>query len=312
MTEFTLDNNRVRVAVWNYGATLVSVVVPDLAGARRNVVIRLPDLAAYEAAENRAYVGSTMGRFARIVAGGRLVIDGREYELARNAGPHHIHGGPEGFDARVWDGHADSGEKSGRVVLTLVSPDGDQGYPGELIATTTYELDIHNRLTIEFTATTDAPTLCGLSNHAFWNLGSEPRIDGHELQLHARRVLAGYTDFVPSGRTVPVDDTELDFSYPHVLQRVRIDAFLALDSGHPVAKLHDPESGRLLVVDTDQPGMAVYTGDFLPVRPRAGICLQPCAWPDAPNHAGFPSAVLRPGETYRSRTTFELLADQRR
>lgn len=95
VTEFTLDNNRVRVAVWNYGATLVSVVVPDLAGARRNVVIRLPDLAAYEAAENRAYVGSTMGRFARIVAGGRLVIDGREYELARNAGPHHIHGGPE-------------------------------------------------------------------------------------------------------------------------------------------------------------------------------------------------------------------------
>ncbi len=189
VTEFTLDNNRVRVAVWNYGATLVSVVVPDLAGARRNVVIRLPDLAAYEAAENRAYVGSTMGRFARIVAGGRLVIDGREYELARNAGPHHIHGGPEGFDARVWDGHADSGEKSGRVVLTLVSPDGDQGYPGELIATTTYELDIHNRLTIEFTATTDAPTLCGLSNHAFWNLGSEPRIDGHELQLHARACL---------------------------------------------------------------------------------------------------------------------------
>lgn len=305
ITELSLDNGWMRVAVLTYGATVVAVEMPDRTGARRNVVVRLPDLAAYEAVEGRAYVGSTIGRFARIVPDGELDLDGRRHRLALNEGGHHIHGGPEGFDARVWNGDATGGEESGRIALSLRSPDGDQGYPGNLSCTAVFELDPRNRLTVTFEATTDRPTLCGLSNHVFWNLAGADTIDGQSLRLNSTRVVESGPDFVPTGETVSVAGTHLDFGAPSPLRGVAVDKFFAVPPESWSARLSDPGSGRRLEVGTDQSGMAVYTGEILPTA-RAGICLQPGPWPYTARRTSFPSAVLRPGETYRSQTTFSL------
>ncbi|MFF2393281.1 aldose epimerase family protein [Nocardia sp. NPDC058114] len=309
VSEFELDNGAVRVAVWEYGATLVRVEVPDLDGGRHNLVVGLPTLADYETLDGRVYLGTTLGRFARVVGKGQLIIEERRHQLRQNAGAHHIHGGPEGFDTRVWQGRAESGMTSSRVIFELTSPDGDQGYPGTLSATTTYELDANNRLTVDFDATTDATTLCGLSTHTFWNLGDTDTIDDHELGLRTTARLQADAEFVPTGILLPVSGTAFDFSRSRVIGSAALDAFLVLDGGESIAVLHDPVTLRSVVVGTDQTGLAVYTGDHLPNRPRAGLCLQPSAWPDAPNQHGFPSALLRPGENYHSRTTFDLLFD---
>jgi aldose 1-epimerase len=310
VTEFWLDNGWMRVGVLSYGATVVEVQVPDRSGVRRNVAVRLPDLAAYLAADDRAYVGSTMGRFARMVPYGVVDLDGQRHQLVPNAGPHHIHGGPDGFDARIWAGSAAGGPGSGHIALSLTSPDGDQGYPGTLACTARFELDLHNRFTIRYEATTDRATLCGFSNHVFWNLAGTGTVDGQVLQLNADRILeqvvkAG-AEVVPTGRIVPVAGTGSDFRAPRRLRDVAVDGFFPLTGGPDhgwVARLSDPGSGRRMVVGSDQSGMGVYTGDHLPGRARAGVCLQPGPWPYAAG-AGFPCPVLRPGQTYRSRTTF--------
>jgi aldose 1-epimerase len=319
VTEIELDNGWITVTIWSYGSTLISVEVPDRAGRRHNIVVRLPDLAAYQESRERAYVGSTMGRFARIVSHGLLRLDGREYRLARNAGEHHIHGGPEGFDARNWRARLEQGPGYAQAVLSLRSPDGDQGYPGTLTATATYRLDHRHRLTIGYEAVTDAPTLCGLGPHAFWNPGTAATIDDLELWLSAPYVLEVGSDFVPTGRVLPTAGTLLDFTVPRRLGDVRIDDCVVRMTAPPpgpagfasaeVARLRAPECGREVVIRSDQSATALYTGDLLPGQPRAGLCLQPGPWPDAPNRPGFPSAVLRPGSVHRSRTTFDLLTD---
>lgn len=313
--EYGLDNGRTRIAVWDYGATLVDVVTAGDDGVPVALLVRLPGLAAYEQQAGRMYIGSTMGRYARIVANGTAPIDGRVHRLARNEGAHHIHGGPRGFDARVWSGTAEDGAGTGRIVLTLRSLHGDQGYPGEMHVTATFELTVGDQMVVTYEAVTDQPTLCGLTLHAFWNLAGTGPVDGHLLELGAGSLIEADEDFVPSGRLLPVDGTCWDFRTPRVLGATVFDHCLALRAATPSAAnaagepesrticLRDNVSGRTLLLSTDQPAVAVYTGDYLPT-PRAGICLQPGPWPDAPNHPSFPSAVLRPGETYRSRTTY--------
>jgi aldose 1-epimerase len=321
VTEIVMDNGRIAVTIWSYGATLVSVEVPDRFGRRRNVVVRRPDLTAYKDPRDRVYMGSTLGRFARIVSNGRLSLDGRDHYLARNAGEDHIHGGPEGFDARNWQTWVEKGPGNVRAVLLLRSPDGDQGYPGTLTTRVTYELNARHCLTVRYEAITDAPTLYGLSPHIFWNPGEAPTIDDLELQLSTRYVLDANEDFVPTGRVLPVRHTPLDFTEPRRLGAVKIDDCFVASAVPPpagtasavaeVATIRDRESGRRIVVRTDQTATAAYTGDLLPGRPRAGLCLQPGPWPDAPNQPSFPSAILRPGRVHRSRTTFSLLTDER-
>jgi aldose 1-epimerase len=301
--EYGLDSGRMRVAVWDYGATLVEVSVAD-GGSRTNLVVRLPDLKAYEQRAGRAYVGSTMGRYARIVARGRAPVADRVHQLALNEGSHHIHGGPRGFDARVWDGDAVGGPDAGRITLSLRSPDGDQGYPGRLHCTATFELHTDDRLVVRYAATTDRPTLCGLTLHAFWNLSGGGTADGHTLEVDADAVLETDAHFLPTGRLLPVSRCGLDPHEPRTLGSTALDHCLALrPGGGTAAVLRDPAGGRTLRLETNQPGLAVYSGDHLP-RPRAGLCLQPTAWPDAPNHPAFPSAVLLPGRTYTHVTTY--------
>ncbi|MFI5907242.1 aldose epimerase family protein [Dactylosporangium sp. NPDC051541] len=315
LTEFWLDNGWMRVGVLDYGATVVDVQVPDRAGVRGNVAVRLPAVTDYLATADRAYVGSTMGRFARMVPHGVVDLDGREHRLAPNAGPHHIHGGPTGFDARVWAGEAAGGDDAGRIVLTLSSPDGDQGYPGTLTCRAEFTLDRRNRLTIRYEAVTDRTTLCGLTTHAFWNLAAGGTVDDQRLRLSADGVLEQLRgdgpEVLPTGRILPVAGTPSDLRAPRRLRGVALDGFFALSGGSRAgagevraAELSDPASGRRMVVDTDQSGMAVYTGDHLPGRARAGLCLQPGPWPYVRGASAIPGSLLRPGQTYRSSTTF--------
>lgn len=310
ITEFRLDNGTVRVTVWDYGATVVGVEVRRVTGWR-NLAFRWPDVRRYTRDDERTFVGSTVGRFARIVANGAATIDGQAHQLTRNAGRHHIHGGRRGFDARWWTGTTTQRADAAAVEFTLTSPDGDEGYPGTLWATATFELAATNRLTIELQARTDAPTLCGMCSHVFWNLGDTNTIDGHELQVCADRLVDTDAEFVPNGWLIPVQSTRLDLRTPRSLRGQAIDDFFVLSHQTPAAVLTDPEGATTVVVGTDQTGMAVYTGDRLPGRHRAGICLQPGPWPLAPG-VDFPGSRLYPNETYCNRTTFDVVDNPNR
>ncbi|MFB6440776.1 aldose epimerase family protein [Streptomyces sp. NPDC056411] len=306
---YTLGNGEgTEVVVWTYGATLVEVRTPGRDGRTDNVVHRLPTLAAYEDRATNAYVGATVGRFCRNVAHGTFTLDGTRHTLDRNEGPHHLHGGTHGFDRLVWTATTERTGDHVTLALAVHSPAGDQGYPGDLRAETVYRLDRTPALTIGFRATTTAPTLVGLTNHAFWNLaGADAHrpVDGHHVALNAARVLRFDEDQVPlPGPPAPVAGTALHLTGADPLGSRRLDNFYVLsDAGSWAADLHDPESGRQLRLTTDQTGLGVYSGDGL-TPPRAGLCLQPSAWPDAPNRPDFPSARLDPGQTYTATTRY--------
>ncbi|NRQ33083.1 galactose mutarotase [Nonomuraea sp. NN258] len=294
------------VTVWSYGATLVEVLVENNMGDPVNVVKRLPGLAAYEDRALNAYLGCTMGRFCRCVREGRLVLDGTEHALDRNEGRHHVHGGPDGFDRRVWESRVEEAPDAASVVFRLVSPDGDQGYPGQVTVEAAYRLHESGRLTFDFTATTTAPTIVGLTNHAFWNLAGAGTIDDHLLAVNATRVMRFDDELIPLGGALdPVAGGPLDFRAPRRIGSAKVDNYLVLD-GDPgwAAELRDPRSGRRMRVTTDQPGFGVYSGDGL-AEPRTGLCLAASAWPDAPNLPGAPSVRLDPGTTYTHRTVHE-------
>ena len=301
--EITLWAGGIEVSVWTYGATLVEVLVPDRHGERRNVVVRLPDLAAYEDRRQNPYVGATVGRYCRGIRDAVFWLDGTRYALDRNAGRHHLHGGGDGFDRRVWRARTEEHRGHVAAVLTLVSPDGDQGYPGELVAEAEYRLDALGNLTFEYRARTSAPTIVGLTNHAYWNLAGAGPVDDQVLCLGSARILPFDDDLFPADhRPRRIDGTGLDFtSAPRGIGATRLDTFYVLDGGRPTADLYDERSGRHMRLVTDQPGIGVYTGDGL-AAPRAGLALEAGAWPDAPNLPGAPTVRLDPGQSYRHRT----------
>jgi aldose 1-epimerase len=291
------------VTVWTYGATLVEVLVPDRDGRAANVCLRLPDLAAYLDRDRNPYVGATVGRYCRCVAGGEFDLDGVRHVLDRNQGRHHVHGGSAGVDRRVWSAQAARDGEATALRLSLTSPDGDQGYPGELSVVTTHRVEPSGALVIEHTARTTAPTIVGLTNHAFWNLAGGGTIDDHELRLDAVEAVRFDEEVIPlPGPPLPVRGTELDFTTARRLGGTRVDNCYVLAGPSEVAELSHPGTGRVMSVWTDQPAVGVYTGDFFTRRPRGGICLETGALPDAPNRPEFPSARLDPGQTYRHRT----------
>jgi aldose 1-epimerase len=243
------------------------------------------------------------------VAGGRFSLDGTGHQLAPNAGIHHVHGGPDGFDRAVWTAEPSITADAAQVRLLLVSPDGDQGYPGQLTADTTYRLTDDGSLVMTYRAVTTAPTIVGLTNHAFWNLAGDGLIDGHGLALNAAHWVPADAEFIPlSGPPHSVTGSAMDYRTPISLAGRVIDAFFVLEDPNWAADLHHPASGRRMRITTDSPGIGVYTGDFYS-RPRAGVCLETGPFPDAPNRPDFPSVRLNPDAEYVTRTTHHFSVD---
>lgn len=307
-----LANERgLELGILSFGGTLQYLSVP--AGEDR-VQLALGFDAASDYATREGSLGATVGRFANRIAQGRCQVDGRTLDLPRNqGGRHHLHGGGAvGFSHKHWAIEADTAANA--VHLQLVSPDGDAGYPGTCRIGCTYRLDEADVVRIDIEAMCDAPTPINIVNHAYWNLAGGGTITHHELRLWADRYVEVDAEGIPTGRILPVAGSPFDFQSLRPLDHAGppdLDhCFVVEGRGlRPVALLRDPASGRSLEVWADQPGVQVYAGLMLdtPGRggthygARTGFCLETETFPDAPNHPGFPDAVLRPGEVYRHR-----------
>jgi aldose 1-epimerase len=286
---------------------------------------------------NRPYFGALVGRNANRIAFGRFELDGRTHELARNDGPHHLHGGLRGFDKVVWSASAGETPRGASLELRHLSADGDEGYPGNLSVAATYTFTDDDQLVVEYSATTDRPTLCNLTHHGYFNLDGAPDVLGHVLAIPARRFTPVDAGLIPTGELRAVAGTPMDFTRPTAIG-ARIDADdeqLRFGRGYdhnfvldrdraglaPAARLVGPGSGRTLEVLTTEPGLQLYSGNFLDgtllgkgglrYGPRSGLCLETQHFPDSPHHPGFPSTVLRPGERYRSSTVYRFSAAPR-
>lgn len=326
----TLIRGSLRLELAEYGATVLRLVVDDARGHPRNVVLGHSGLEEYAA--STAYLGCVVGRYANRIAGGRFALDGRTVELGANQGGHTLHGGPDGFHRRVWSTTARS---EASVTFSLVSPDGDQGFPGTLRAEVRYTVG-DGEVGIDYEAVTDAPTVVSLTNHAYFHLDGEGSgaVDDHRLAVAADRFTPTDARGLPTGAIEAVDGTAVDLreerrvgdvvrSADPVIGLVRgLDHNFAIRGRglRHAATLRSPRSGISLRVESDRPGLQVYTGNFLDgtlvgtsgrrYRQGDGIALESQAFPDAPNQPAFPSAVLRPGAVYRSRTVWRLGTDQ--
>ncbi|MFJ2791837.1 aldose epimerase family protein [Streptomyces sp. NPDC087290] len=300
---WTLERDGTRVRVLTYGGIVQSVEVPDRDGARAGVALGLPDLAGYETFTG-PYFGALVGRYANRIGGARFELDGRTHRLAPNEGRNQVHGGARGFDKRVWRAR----EVAGGVELSLVSEDGEEGFPGRLAVSAAYTLDEGGALRITYRATTDAPTVLNLTNHTYWNLagdGSGSAL-GQVLRIAAGRITPADAESLPTGAFLPVAGTRFDFREPEPVG-AGYDHNFVLDGTGPAAELYDAASGRVLTVTTTEPGLQLYTADHFdgrPFGPCAGIALETQHFPDSPNRPEFPSTVLRPGEESVSTTVY--------
>lgn len=315
----------VEMEVMTYGGTVLSLRVPDREGRRADVALGYGTPAEY--VRNPAYFGALVGRYANRIRGGRFEFDGRAVRLDQNDGENHLHGGDAGFDRAVWDARPFAGEGERGLVLTHVSPDGDGGYPGALRVEVTYTLTDRNEWAVDYRATTDRPTVVNLTQHTYLNLAGRGTVLGHRLRSPADRYVPVTPDGLPLGPLAPVDGTPFDFREPRALgeridgdeQTARMGGYdhtLVLPNGARVqeaARLDDPESGRVMTVRTTEPGVQLYTGNHLggirgkgadPYQTWSGVALETQHFPDSPNQPAFPSTVLLPGETYRSRTVY--------
>ncbi|MFE2422861.1 aldose epimerase family protein [Streptomyces hokutonensis] len=302
---WTLERAGVRVRVLSYGGIVQSVEVPDRAGHAADVVLGFADLDGY-LAHPEPYLGALVGRYANRIAGGRFPLEGVTYSLAQNNAPNSLHGGERGFDKRVWD--VEPVEHGLR--LSRVSGHGEEGFPGRLDVSATYTLDESGALRIAYQATTDAPTVVNLTNHGYFDLSGSGNPGGHELRLAASRFTPVDADLIPTGSLDDVSGTRFDFRESRKVG-TGYDHNFVLDKGLTpapveIAELHDPASGRVLTIATTEPGIQLYTGDYLadPFAPGAGIALETQHFPDSPNRPEFPSTELRPGEVYSSATVY--------
>ena len=328
ITKYTLTNKKgASVTLSSLGACITSIIVPDKDGKLEDVVLGYKDDASWMA--DGPCAGKCPGRYANRIAKGRLEIDGKIYSLPINNGPNHLHGGPEGFQNKIWD----SRKVGDAVEFMYYSEDGEQGYPGNLKVVARYEWSEDNELRLTFTAQCDAPTVINLTNHAYFNLdghGSGSVLD-HELKLNASLYLPTDDTLIPLGEAEPVAGTPMDFLESKKLGRDIKEDFPALNYGkgydacwiidgwqegqlQQAAKLVSAKSGRSLSVYTTQPGIQVYTGNWLAGCPEGkdgavyedygGVALECQHFPDSPNHPEFPSTRLNPGETFEQAIIF--------
>lgn len=313
-----LNANGMEVKLINYGAIVASVKVPDRQGRLADVTLGYDTLEGW--LKDPAYCGATIGRYANRIAKGTFTLDGQTYKLATNSGENHIHGGPKGFHKVLWNAQPIQTPTAAGVRFTYLSKDGEEGYPGNLSATVTYTLTNNNELKIEFTATTDKPTIVNLAHHSYWNLAGHDSGDvlGHILTIFADQYTPVDKGLIPTGELKAVQGTPYDFNVPTPIGK----RITEVEGGYDVnyvlrnppgrvgiaARVYEPKSGRVMEIYTDQPGLQFYSGNFLgnlvgkggvAYPKHGGFCLETQRFPDSPNKPNFPSPVLRPGETYK-------------
>ena len=321
---YTLEEGAIKARVMTYGARLVSLEVPDRSGKVADIVLGYESLAGYTA-DPKSYFGAIVGRYGNRIAHATFTLDGKRYQLPANDGTNCLHGGIKGFDKLLWQGK----EIPHGVELTLVSKDGDQGFPGTLTARVRYTLEAH-ALKIEYFATTDKDTVLNLTNHSYFNLAGEGQgnILNHLVMIPADRYTPIDSSLIPTGELAPVAGTPLDFHHPTAIgARINDDnEQLKLAGGYDhnyvlngkmgilqqAARVVEPTTGRVLTVETTQPGLQFYSGNFLDgtlhgkhghvYSKHAGFCLETQHFPDSPNHPKFPTSELKPGQTYHEVT----------
>jgi aldose 1-epimerase len=321
--------------IMTLGATLQSLIVPDKAGHKDDVVLGYDTAQEYLTRPN--FFGASVGRYANRIAKGKFALDGKTYALATNDGPNSLHGGTKGFDKRIWKIDSVSNGPEAKVVLSYVSADGEEGFPGEMKVTATYSLNEQNELKLEYRATTSKPTVLNLTNHSYFNLsGNDARdVMGNLVTLHAARYTPVDATLIPTGERRAVAGSPFDFRAPHrVGDRIRDakDQQIRFGRGYdhnfivdgnagtlrPAAVVQDPASGRTMEMSVTAPGIQFYTGNFMDgtffgkssraYRQGDAICLEPGVFPDSPNHADFPTARLNPGQSYVNTMVYKFSA----
>ena len=328
VTEFTLTNIQgLEMKVINYGCAITSLKIPDRDGLLGNIVLGFDHLDGY--VSTNQHIGCIAGRYANRIAYGKFMLDENEYSLAANNGPHHLHGGINGFNRVIWGSEEIRDENGVGVVFTHLSPDGDEGYPGNLHVEVKYVLSNDNTLSFEYSAVTDQQTIINLTQHSYFNLnGGEKDILDHQLSVYADQFLPVDESMIPTGELRNVTNTPFDFTHAKKIGRdINLNnAQLTIGHGYDhtwvirkemddlahAATLYDDASGRTIDVYTTEPGMQVYTANFLEgtpllenkiaLRQRLGVCLETQHYPDSPNHPEFPSTVIKPGERFYSKT----------
>jgi aldose 1-epimerase len=332
--QYTLTNAAGMTAkIMTYGAILTELDVPDSEGKLGDVVLGFDNLKDY--LERNPHFGSTVGRVANRIAKGKFTLDGKEYTLAVNNGPNSLHGGRKGFDKQMWKAEPKTTPNGAAVEFSYVSKDGEEGYPGNLSVTVVYTLTNDNALRIDYAAKTDKATPVNLTNHTYFNLiGAIPSdILNHELMIAAEQYTPTDETQIPTGEIKPVKDTPLDFTKPRRIGE-RIDQLksspgggydhnFVLDNGGKeepglAARVSEPKTGRIMEVYTTEPGVQLYTGNYLNgtltgrggvvYKKHAAFCLEAQHFPDSVHHDNFPSIILKPGETYRQTTIYKFSA----
>ena len=318
-----INSNGLKAKITNYGAILVSLEVPDRNGNLADIALGYDNLSDY--IERGAFFGATVGRYANRIGGAKFVLDGTEYNLIKNNGQNHIHGGRKGFDKVVWkpeDVRAES--QQALVKMSYISEDGEEGYPGNMACTVTYTLTKDNELKISYEAETDKPTILNLTNHSFFNLAGQGTRDvlDHELTLNADKYTVFDEGLIPTGEIKSVTGTPLDFTSPTTIgARIRqvgngYDNNYVLNGGGGAlalcAEAYEPSSGRVMTIHTTEPGVQLYTGNFLNgtitgkegkiYKKHYAFCLETQHFPDSPNKPAFPTVVLLPGQKFTSET----------
>ncbi len=323
--QILLDNGQLRCRILTFGATVQSLEVPDSQGQYRDVVLGYEKLEDY--VRRDGYLGATVGRVANRIAGGHFTLEGRDYTLAVNNGPNHLHGGLTGFSHRNWQ--VIRAEKD-RVLLGLTSPDGEEGYPGTLTVRADFRL-VGRTLEMGHWASASALTVCALTNHSYFNLDGQDAgtVLGQHMQLFARDYLPTDATSIPLGEKAPVAGTPMDFTQPYTLGERIGEPFVQLTQARgydhtyvvdgtpgqlrPVARAWSEDSGITMEVETTLPGVQLYTANYLEAGtpgkgcvygPRQGFCLETQFFPDTPNHSRYPSILLGPGELYSHQTRF--------
>ena len=326
---FSLENdNNMTVKITNYGAIISSILVPDRDGNIDNVVAGFDSVEEYQDQfyiDNCPYFGCVAGRYANRIDKGIFELDGKKYQLPINNGPNSLHGGIVGFDKKVWEATTIEGEDEVALRLELVSPDGEEGYPGTLKVTVTYRLNNANELTIDYNAVTDKATIINLTNHSYFNLnGFKSQVHDHELKIEAGYITEITPDLIPTGKLLPVEGTIFDFSSPRTLRQGLEETETGYDHNIVLTKstngadkaveVYEPTTGRTIETYTTQPGMQLYTGYWISDKlsrgdvkfgSYAGFCMETQNFPDAINHENFPNCVLRPDQEFQEKTIFK-------